>query len=232
MRFTATTVLALTLTVPVISAAAQKETETIDRTVAIGPNGQLKLKNFSGDVRVTGTTGSDVVIHAVRRATRERLDNVKLDIQKSGSSVTIEANHRESSWREKNDNVVETDFDIKVPFGTELDLYSFSGRLDVRGVNGRIEAQTFSGDIELDVASSKQLQDMDVETFSGDIRARVPGNASGRLEFDSFSGSVESDLPISMTSNRRRNVRGQIGSGSGPMLKFHTFSGDLRIIKN
>ena len=231
MRFIAFGALALTLAVPVTSAGAHKETEKIDRTITIGNNGQLKLKNFSGDVRVTGTTGSDVVIHAIRRATRERLDNIKLDITSSGSSVSIEANRRESNWREKNDNVVETDFDIKVPFGTELDLYSFSGRLEVTGVSGRIEAQTFSGNIELDVASSKQLQAMDVETFSGDIRARVPGDASGRVEFSSFSGSVNSDLPISMRSSRRRNVSGDIGSGGGPTLKFHTFSGDVRILK-
>jgi DUF4097 and DUF4098 domain-containing protein YvlB len=211
--------------------AAQKETEKVERTIPIGANGSVKLKNFSGDVRVTGTSGSDVVVHAVRRATRDRLDNIKLEITSSGSSVSIEANRRQPGWREKNDNIVETEFDIKVPFGTELDLYSFSGRLQVTGVSGRIDAQTFSGNIELDVASSKQLQAMDVETFSGDIRARVPGDASGRVEFSSFSGSVDSDLPISMRSNRRRNVSGDIGAGGGPTLRFHTFSGDVRILK-
>ena len=232
MRLAASAAVALILVLPATSAAGgQKETETIDRTVSIGANGNLKLKNFSGDVRVTGTTGSDVVIHAVRRAPRERLDNIKLEITTSGSSVSIEANRRESGWRERNNNVVETDFDIKVPFGTELDLYSFSGRLQVTGVSGRIEAQTFSGNIELDVANSKQLQAMDVETFSGDIRARVPNTASGRVEFSSFSGSVDSDLPISMRTSRRRNVSGDIGAGGGPTLKFHTFSGDLRILK-
>ena len=66
MRLLASTAIALTLAVPAVSTAAQ-ETEKIDRTVSIGQNGQLKLKNFSGDVRVTGTSGSEVVIHAVAR---------------------------------------------------------------------------------------------------------------------------------------------------------------------
>ncbi len=72
MKLAASTAIALTLILPITSAAAQKETEKVERTVSIGANGTLKLKNFSGDVRVTGTSGANVVIHAVRRATRER----------------------------------------------------------------------------------------------------------------------------------------------------------------
>src|SRR3954469_2535109 len=88
------------------AAAQRKETETVDRTLAFSPGGTLKLNNFSGNVRITGTSGSSVVIHAVRTATRERLDNIALDIQVSGSTVDIEANRRSATWHERNDNVV------------------------------------------------------------------------------------------------------------------------------
>lgn len=227
MRFmTAALVLALTAS-PAL--AGQKETETIDRTAPIGANGRLKLKNFSGNVRITGTNGHEAVIHAVRRANREQLENIKLDIVTSGTSVTIEANKRTPGWRDKNNNVVETDFDIKVPYGTELDLYSFSGRIDVTGVRANINAETFSGNVMLDVATASELPALTGETFSGDIRIKVPANASGHVDFDTFSGDVETDLPIAMRSNRRRNVKGEIGSGTGATLKFKTFSGDLRI---
>jgi Putative adhesin len=229
MRFM-TAALLLTLTASP-AFAGQKETETIDRTAPIGANGSLKLKNFSGAVRITGTNSHEVVIHAVRRAKREQLDNIKLDVVTSGTSVTIEANKRTEGWRDKNDNVVETDFDIKVPFGTELDLYSFSGRIEVTGVRAKINAETFSGNVMLDVADAAELPALTGETFSGDIRLKVPDSASGRVEFNSFSGSVESDVPIAMKSNRKRDVSGDIGSGSGPTLKFKTFSGDLRIQK-
>ncbi|MEO6212260.1 MAG: DUF4097 family beta strand repeat-containing protein [Vicinamibacterales bacterium] len=230
MRLLAPALIAVTMAVPA-AAAAQKQTETVDRTISVGNSGRLTLKNFSGDVRVSGTEGSDIVVHAVRRATRERLDNIKLDIKSSGSSVSIEANRRDSNWRDRNDNVVETEFDIKVPFGTELDLYSFSGKLQVTGVSGTIDAETFSGDVELDIARADRVPSLNVETFSGDIRAKVSSSASGRVQFNSFSGDVDSDLPIAMRTSRRRNVNGEIGSGGGPMLKFKTFSGDLRILK-
>jgi DUF4097 and DUF4098 domain-containing protein YvlB len=226
---TAALVLALTAAP---AFAGQKETETIDRTVPIGAEGSLKLKNFSGDIRISGTNGHEVVVHAVRRAKREQLDNIKLDISQSGTSVTIEANKRDPNWREKNDNVVETDFDIKVPFGTKLDLYSFSGRIDVTGVRANIDAETFSGDVMLDVTSASDLPELTGETFSGDIRIKVNTNASGKVEFNSFSGDVDSDVPIAMKSTRKRNVSGDIGSGSGATLKFKTFSGDLKIQKS
>jgi DUF4097 and DUF4098 domain-containing protein YvlB len=232
MRIMAASALVLTLALP--AAAAQKETETVDRTVTIGDRGTLELKNFSGDVRIAGTGGRDVIIHAVRRASRERLERIKLDIQASGSTVKIQANHQPDGNRDDRDNVVETDFDIQVPYGTKLNLYSFSGKLDVRGVTGQIEAGTFSGGIEIDVASAQELPQLKAETFSGDIEARLPATASGQVRFNSFSGSVRSDLPISMTRSRggrNSDISGQIGSGSGPTLEFKTFSGDLTIQK-
>ena len=232
MRLLLASALLLTLAAPQAAVAAQKETETVDRTVSIGQRGTLKLHNFSGDVRITGTSGNDVVIHAIRRATRERLDNIKLDISTSGSSVIIEANKRDPDFKEKNNNVVETDFDIKVPRGTSLDLDSFSGKLEVTGVAGEIEAETFSGDIVIDAADAGQLPAMTAETFSGNINAKVPSSASGKVRFSSFSGSVRSDLPIDMGGrNRRRDFNGDIGDGNGPTLRFTTFSGDLRIEK-
>lgn len=232
MRILAAAALVLTLAAPQLAAAAQKETETVDQTFTIGPRGTLKLRNFSGDIRITGTDGNDVVIHAVRRATRDRLDHVKLHIDASRSIVSIEANRVDPDSRRENNNVVDTTFEIKVPHGTTLDVNSFSSKIDVRGVTGAVEAQTFSGDIEIDVAQAGQVPALTAETFSGNIQARVPAAASGRVRFNSFSGSVRSDLPISMGSRSgRRDVDAELGSGHGPTLRFKTFSGDLRIVK-
>ena len=47
MRFTAFALVALLLAAP--AAAAQKETEQVDRTIPLAAGGTLKLKNFFGD---------------------------------------------------------------------------------------------------------------------------------------------------------------------------------------
>lgn len=227
------TVLAL-LTLTLASGpgyAEQKQSETVDRSYDFGGGGTLKLKNFSGDVRVTGTSGNQVIIHAVRTATRERLDNIKLDISVEGSTINIEANKRNENWHEKNNNVVDTTFDIQVPASTSLDLYAFSGSLFVKDTTADIEAQTFSGNIDLNVSGASGVPDLKAETFSGDIRAQVPPVSNGRVTFNSFSGDLDSDLPLTLHSQSRRNVSGDLGNGGGSKLEFKTFSGDLKLVK-
>jgi DUF4097 and DUF4098 domain-containing protein YvlB len=222
----------LALTLAAAPAAAQRQTETVDRTLPFAAGGTLKLKNFSGDTTVTGTAGQEVVIHAVRRGTRERLDNIKLDIQASGNTIEIDANKRNEDWHEKNDNVVETRFEIQVPFQTRLDLYAFSGALNVREVVGEIKAQTFSGNIDLDVSRASDTPDIEAETFSGDMKVRVPPAGSGRIVFDSFSGDFDSsEVPVTVQRSSRRSMTGTIGSGGGGRMEFKSFSGDVKLTR-
>lgn len=230
MRNTAVALLMLTLAASP-AAAQRKETETVDRTIAFSRGGTLKLKNFSGNVHVTGTAGNDVVVHAVRNGTRDRLDNIKLDIEVNGSTIVIEANRRVANDDRDNNNVVETRFDIQVPAATSLDLYAFSGDLIVRGTTAAIEAQTFSGNIDLDVSTAPASPDVKAETFSGDITTRVPAASNGRVEFNSFSGDLRSDVPLLLHRKSRRDISADLGSGGGAKLEFKTFSGDLRLVK-
>jgi len=230
--------------------AAQTETERVDRTIPFTTQGTITLKNFSGDVRITGTSDAQVVIKAVRRAPRERLDRIKLAIEESGSSLTINANQRdnEDEWSDENhnNNVVETDFDIQVPAGSRLDVnvfssdvdvtgvtgeqkvHSFSGTLTLLGVRGPVDAKTFSAGIRVEVDGVTE-PDLQLETFSGDIEARLPGDARGRVRFSSFSGDIESDLPLILRSKSRRSLDADLGTGGGRDLRFKTFSGDVTL---
>ncbi|HJU42848.1 MAG TPA: DUF4097 family beta strand repeat-containing protein [Vicinamibacterales bacterium] len=231
--FTALTLLiGLVMSVP---AAAQRddrgprETETIDRTVPLPGNGTVRLKTFSGRVRITGTSGDQVVIHAVRRATRDRLEDIKLEISQTGSTVEIDANHRVVERR--NDNVVETDFDIQVPARARLDIKTFSAPVTVIGVNGSQNIDGFSSDITIESNEFGEGNDIDVNTFSGDVRLRLPSSARGSIDFNTFSGRFESDLPVTLSNSSRRNFRGQLNGGGAGDFRLKTFSGDVRILR-
>jgi DUF4097 and DUF4098 domain-containing protein YvlB len=222
-----------------------RETETVDRTLPLAPGGTVRLKTFSGRVTITGTGGNQVVIHAVRRATADRLRDIKLDIQQQGDTVEIDANSRVVERR--NDNVVETDFDIQVPAQARLDLRTFSAPISVTGVSGshivngfsseirltdvagptRIE--TFSGRVSVEARSWTEGDNVDVKTFSGGVTLRLPTNARGDIEFDTFSGSFNSDLPVTLSTTSRRNFRGALNGGGNTDFRLKTFSGDVTI---
>ena len=207
------------------AAAAQQETERVDRTASIRAGGQLRIKNFSGKVTITGSRRGDVAIHAVRRATRDRLDNIKLDVRETSAGVVIEANHRADGWRERDNNVVETDLDIQVPGDVTLDVEVFSSDVRVVDVTGRQRLHTFSGNIDVSGAAGS----VDAETFSGDIELTLAQGSGGRVDFDSFSGSLRTDAGMVTRSARGRHVNGVIGTGGSNDYHFKTFSGDARI---
>lgn len=230
-------------------AAAQKETETVNRTVPLPSHGTLKIKNFSGNVHLTPAGANDVVIKAVRVARREQLDHIKLEIDTSGQTVTIDANVRDAGWRDQNDNVVETTFDIQVPAAAMLDVYGFSSDLDIRGIAGDQKLETFSGDIavegakgamdlktfsgriDVNLTGAGSSPALSAETFSGRIQARLAENAKGQVSFDSFSGEFNSEIPLTVRSIGRHRTSGDLAGGSGNTLRFHTFSGDVRVTK-
>jgi len=225
------------------------ETEHITRTIQLEPGGTLRLKNFSGRVTITASDRPEVVIDAVRRASRTQLERIKLDIHTSGSNVVVvDANQRDRSWWDfaSGNNVVETDFDIKVPRRTQLDLSVFSSPVSVTGVEGShkvhgfssplvltdvtgsVRAHTFSGSVTIR-EKSWDNPTIDVDTFSGNIELHLPDSARGTVSFNSFSGRLNSEMPLTMHTSSRRSLRAELGSGDGGALRFKTFSGSVKI---
>jgi DUF4097 and DUF4098 domain-containing protein YvlB len=229
---TAFTILfALVLALP---AAAQRdndrgprETENFDRTMAFPSGGTLRLKTFSGRVNIRGGSGDQLIVKAVRRATRERLQDIKIEITQSGNTIEVDANHRLVERR--NDNVVETDFDIQVPARARLDIKTFSAPVTIIGVNGSQNIDGFSSDITIESSEWADGTDLDVNTFSGDVRLRLPAGAKGNIDFNSFSGRFESDLPVTLNTSSRRNFRGALNGGGTGDFRLKTFSGNVTI---
>jgi hypothetical protein len=236
-------------------ASAFDETEHVSKTAALNPGGTLRLKNFSGRVTITGEDRQDVAIDAVRRGTRDRLDHITLDVHNEGDTLVVDANHRDSAWTEwwgRHNTVVETDFDVKVPRKSNLDinvfsspvivqgvegthkLHGFSSRLSLNDITGPVQAHTFSGAVEIREKSWQPRQSIDVDTFSGSVELHVPDNAKAAVSFRSFSGHLDSGMPLtvsSLNSRHRGSLTGRLGSDDGEAgsLRVKTFSGSVRI---
>jgi hypothetical protein len=223
------TVAALIAALASPALAQSREQEVFERTLTVEPGGTLRLRTFSGRVRVRGTAGNQVVIHAVRRATAERLRDIQIAVTQSGNAVEVNANHQVVERR--NDNVVETDFEIAVPATMRLDVNSFSAPIEVEGVQGAHRLKTFSADIGLTSAEWRESDGLDLDSFSGDIRLRLPDSARGSVSFDSFSGRFESDLPVTLQSSSKRTFRGELNGGGTASFRVKTFSGSASILR-
>lgn len=236
---------------PGAASAQAKETDTVNKVVPIAKDGLLSLKTFSGRVSIVAGDRSDVSIKALRRATRERLSRIQLEIRAEGGNVYIEANKRDEDWSGKNDNVVETEFDIEVPRTVRLDVHSFSSGVAVNGVRGgleieafsgelrlvdcggAVEAKTFSGGIRIGAAGAGNSPAIRAESFSGDIEATVAPTAKAAVEFETFSGDIQSDVELTLKSKSKRNLRATLNGADGAsnLIRFKTFSGDVRLLK-
>jgi hypothetical protein len=242
------------LTLAALPAAVSAETEHVTRRVKLDPGGTLRLNSFAGRVTITGTDQSEVTIDAVRHGSRDKLDRLKLEITSDASSVRIEENRRERSWFNwGRNNVVETDFDIKVPRRVSLDITLFSASLDVIAVdggshristfssrtrlddvNGPIRIKSFSGGIEVRQTQWRDQPAVEIETFSGQVRLRLPDSARGTISFDSFSGDLSGNVPVTLLTSRRGRINGQFGPARQGLaaeadgrVRVSSFSGGL-----
>jgi DUF4097 and DUF4098 domain-containing protein YvlB len=237
-----------------VTAHAQRETETVERTVPFPTDGTLHLKNFSGRITITGGSGRDIVMKAWRTGRPERLKETELRVTTEGRTVEIDANYRNDDTRRRDrdnerNNVVETRFELQVPAAARLVIEGFSSEVEVTGVEGSQRIKTFSGDIRtvsargpldvetfsgsIDVDATRQgaNPDLRLETFSGSMRLRVAEGAKGELQLDTFSGDLDSDIPLRMRSTSRRSLRAELPGGSGQTLRVKSFSGSLRLVR-
>jgi DUF4097 and DUF4098 domain-containing protein YvlB len=239
------------------AAMAQRQTETVDRTLPFPSGGTLELDNFSGDIRITAGTGRNFVMKAVRRGRAERLKEVPLTVETSGSRIIVDANHRDNSRNNRrsrddedgNNNVVETTFEIQVPANAALKIEGFSSDITVTGIEGVMDLQTFSGNItttgsrsavtvetfsgriDIDATGHGATPDLDLETFSGSMYVRLADNAKGEIDFNTFSGDLDAAFPVTLKSSGRRHIRAELPGGAGRRLTFESFSGSLRVTR-
>ncbi|HEY6212065.1 MAG TPA: DUF4097 family beta strand repeat-containing protein [Vicinamibacterales bacterium] len=232
------------------ASARADETEHFSRSLKLPAGGTVRLRGFSGRVSITATDGNEVSVDAVRRGSREWLNETKLEMYDDGSTIVIRDDRStHSSWWlwPHSTSIGSTDFDIKVPRRTNLDvnifsapvtvdgvegnhrIHGFSSRIRLRNAAGSVQAHTFSGAVEIEEARWIDSETIDIDTFSGNVALRVPGDARGAVSFHSFSGRLDSEIPLTMHSSSRRAVEAELGGGGAGRLRVKTFSGSLRI---
>jgi DUF4097 and DUF4098 domain-containing protein YvlB len=227
-------------------AGGDEEQERIAKSFKVGATGSLVLTNISGDIRVTGGSGAEIVIDAVKHARgrggmdgRQQLQNLDVSISEAGGRVEVRTYHRgknDRSW---------VDYTVTVPAGTRVDLQSVSGDVTVRNVKGETRAESVSGNVVCDglgrvtqiksvsgnveLTNSQSDTDLLLSTISGDVRAAALKARGLTLSTVSGEASIKG---CECTRAQLKTVSGSL-SYSGPLAQGGRYegnahSGDIR----
>jgi hypothetical protein len=190
-----------------------EQTERTNRTVNIGPNGEIDLTNVAGDIIITRGSGNSATIDIVKtaraespEAARELLGMVTVDIVERGTRVEVRTRYPEQDemrQRGRRNANVQAAFSITAPQNTRIVARSISGNIRARDITGALTLESVSGSILLEnagraaaksISGNVELADTRVDgalsagTISGTVRVQRTSVAS--LSVSSVSGNV------------------------------------------
>jgi DUF4097 and DUF4098 domain-containing protein YvlB len=180
------------------------QSDRVSRKVKLGRDGRVSIGNISGDIVVTGGSGDEVSIEAVKhaRGDQRQLESVRVVVDDRAGRVDIRTEYDNSRMFRSNN--VSVDYTLTVPSGASVDMKSVSGTIKVTGVRGAVRAESVSGDVTTTdtpkVEAAKSISgnvtlsgisidgDLSAGTVSGTVTAR--GVKAHALELGSVSGDV------------------------------------------
>src|SRR5205807_2418805 len=122
-----------------------EQTDRFSRKVKLGRDGRVSIGNISGQIVVTGGSGDEVTIDAVKRTRgdQRQLADVRIVVDDRPGRVDVRTEY--DSTRFTRNNNVSVDYTVTVPSGAAVEVKSVSGNVKVTGVRGAVRAESVSG---------------------------------------------------------------------------------------
>jgi len=169
----------------------------VDHTFNVQPGGDLILDAAEGNITVTGTDGSDVVVHVIAHGSDDPLRHFDVSFEQDGNTVKVSSRHERRYFRLFENNSLDVKYMVEVPHSFNLDLKTSGGDITVSKIKGKIDGETSGGD--LDISSVEGVVRM--STSGGNVNA---ANSSGDFDLGTSGGSMEGkklDGPIHMETS-------------------------------
>jgi len=198
--------------IAVVAFARVHAGESIDRSVDVGPNGEVMIDVRRGTVTVEGTSEQKVTVTGTRDDS-----STAFVFEREGDTVRIEDKVPDRTHGEG------TKIVVKMPRAHELRASLVSADLDVANVAGRVRLSTVSGQIEGSALAGKAS----LHTVSGDVTVESTG---GEFEVDTVSGDVNGK--VGAKSVDAKSVSGDMNIDDRAAIgraKITTVSGDVRL---
>jgi DUF4097 and DUF4098 domain-containing protein YvlB len=234
----------------VVAATAQDETERIEKTFPLNPDGRVSVSNVNGSITVTAWDRSEVHLVAVKTAdSKERLADVDINIDARPDRITIETDYgnNRNTWR--NGGKLNVDYQLSVPRGAVLNeietvngtvaVSDFTNMTKVSAVNGTVRASNLRGTANLSTVNGEVAADFErlepssrinLSTVNGRVNLTIPSDSNATLKADSLNGNIANDfgLPVHKGQYVGRDLYGKLGSGD-VQIKLDSVNGGLTI---
>lgn len=190
---------------------AAGDTATVDVVVHLPVGADVQAKTRSGDITVTGVTGT----------TRVSTGSGDVEVQESGELKASSGSGDVTVGTFPSGSLSTGSGDVRVDSCTgpgALQVRSGSGDIELSSAAGETTVATGSGDIELDLlAGSANLR-----SGTGDVEVRVPHGVPLWLDLNTGLGDVTQRIdPVGPPAEGQDHLSLTVRSGTGDILVTH-----------
>jgi lia operon protein LiaG len=198
-------------------------------------NSKLSLSNFSGDLKIEGYTGNEIIFSPVGgedMTVPERAKGLKpvygggvdntgvgLSVEKSGNGISVTCLLPFTNKREYTVKVPESmSIEVKSECQYNNDIYinNMKNEIEIqschsialKGVTGPLVLSTISGNIDVTFSNIAVGKPFSINSISGEIDITLPSKTAADIEMSAVSGRMYSDFDFSDKSKDMDQVGG------------------------
>jgi hypothetical protein len=221
----------------------------------------VRIRNVNGEIRVSPSSSDKVEITATKSWRRGNPSEVRIVRQKtSGGGILVcafwteNATCSEDGYSSRNEgrsrnNDVAVDFDVRVPKGVRVGVWSVNGQVSVDGatdevvagtVNGTVDAtssggpvtsSSVNGNVHARMGRLTGDDDLNFSTVNGSVIAEFGTDIDADIELATVNGRFQTDWPVTITGRvDPRHLRATLGKG-GRRIKLSTVNGNVELRK-
>ena len=233
-----------------LPATAQTDvTERFSKIAHLDQDGTFDLTNVTGDIVITGTTGRDVTIEAVKRVQRPNPRAARVLLAMIDIQVTEQANRLEVRTivpRPRN-FPGSVDFTVSVPEDANVIVKTMTGNIRASNIKGELRADTVAGSIsasgvrklaalkcvtgDVEITDAGADDPVTASTVSGNIMVR--SLRARAVQLTSVSGNIhieDAQIERMMVKTVQGNLDFSGDLARSGRYEFNSHSGDIRLV--
>lgn len=255
-----TTIALIATALCVFSLHAKKVEETTTHIIPQENLTSLEVNNVNGSINCVAWDKSEIDITYTKKVkgssqedAQEYLDKIEVEITKDSDKIVIKTKYPKKNnlafWNWFKNKSGSVYYDIHVPASLTITANTVNGSVEIEGiegnvyshsVNGKLEANNISSPVKMSTVNGSivcrltedcAVQDMEFSSVNGSIKTYIPESIGCSLSVKTVNGSVNTDLEISKLDTMKRNSLKCEINGGGPLLRFSTVNGSVKISK-